>query len=479
MTGGGTTAMGWGQRSRRNAASGKGWQNSRDEATGLMTYAPFLHRCADALTESRGSGRASLVLVDIEGIAESVAGEEHATADQLIRLVAGRVEREVGSLGVLARTGDHQLGVLCANLTEPTAALDLAYRVSAMISTPVSLDSGRRVQLSASCGLASHETLGPRPTAAELFRAAGLAVREAHRVGRNHIEVCTRELIAVADETIAIGKDLRQALQDQGLRVCYQPLVDLTHGSVLGFEALVRWSHPVHGHVAPSRFVPVAEEFGLISEMGRMVMSTASAQVQRWSDTFGVALNAHVNVSAVDLANRAFVDMVEASLRASNLPAEQLVVEVTEAAIEPDLETFSERFESLHDLGVRVAIDDFGTGRSSLTTLQMLSIDVLKVDRSYLKGVDDDAAEDARLPDDELLRGVVSLGQAMGIEVYGEGIEDERHRLRLQRAGCDIGQGYLFARPLPADEAAALLREQSAPVTSLAGRLFAVDGWTF
>ncbi len=396
----------------------------------------------------------------------------------MLRLLAGRVEREVGSLGVLARTSDHQLGVLCANLPEPTAALDLAYRVSALVATPITLDSGRRVQLSASCGLASHETLGPRPTASDLFRGAGLAVREAHRTDRSRIEVCSRELIAVADETLAIGKDLRQALQDQGLRVCYQPMVDLTHGSVLGFEALVRWSHPVHGHVAPSRFVPVAEEFGLISEMGRMVMSTASAQVQRWSETFGIGLNAHVNVSAVDLANEGFVDMVEASLQASNLPAAQLVVEVTEAAIEPELETMAERFESLRDLGVRVAIDDFGTGRSALSTLQMLSIDILKVDRSYLEDVDMLTTAGAGLPDDEMLRGVVSLGLAMGIEVYGEGIEDERHRMRLQRAGCDIGQGYLFARPLPADEAAALLREQAAPVTPLASRLLAVDGWT-
>jgi predicted signal transduction protein with EAL and GGDEF domain len=464
--------MGWGQRSRKNATT-NAWNASRDEVTGLVTYAPFLHLCADALTGARGSGRAALLLIDLEGIAEAVAGEEHGAADQLLRLMATRVEREVGSLGVMGRTSDHQLGVLCADLPQPAAALDLAYRVSALLSAPVALDNGRRVQLSASCGFASHEVLGSRPTASELFRAAGLAVREAHRLGRNHIEVCSRELIAVADETIAIGKDLRQALQDQGLRVCYQPLVNLSHGSVLGFEALVRWSHPVHGHVSPARFVPVAEEFGLISEMGRMVMSTASAQVQRWSETFNVPLTAHVNVSAVDLASPAFVPMVEACLTASNLPAEQLVVEVTEGAVEPDIDTAAERFEALHDLGVRIAIDDFGTGRSAISTLQVLPVDILKVDRSYLAVTDETTPQG-----DEMLRGVVALGQAMGIEVYGEGIEDERHRMRLQSAGCDVGQGYLFARPLPADEAAAFLREQSAPMTPLASRLMALDGWT-
>jgi EAL domain-containing protein (putative c-di-GMP-specific phosphodiesterase class I)/GGDEF domain-containing protein len=469
--------MGWGHRSRKSSAASNAGSASRDEVTGLVTYAPFLHLCADALG-SRGSGRAELLLMDIEGIAESVAGEHDPSTDQLIRQVATRVEREVGSVGVLARTSDHQLGVLFADAAQPTAALDLAYRVSALVSAPVTLDSGRRVQLSVSCGLASHSVLGPRPTASELFRAAGLAVREAHRLGRNRIEVCTRELIAIADETIAIGKDLRQALQDKGLRVCYQPMVDLTHGSVLGFEALVRWSHPVHGHVSPARFVPVAEEFGLVSEMGRMVMSTASAQVQRWSETFGLQLNAHVNVSAVDLATESFVDTVEACLLASNLPAEQLVVEVTESAVEPDLEVAASRFEALHDLGVRIAIDDFGTGRSALSTLQMLSVDILKVDRSYLHDVDGQPTGDPGPEGDDMLRGVVALGHAMGFEVYGEGIEDEQHRLRLQSAGCDIGQGYLFARPLPSDEAAAMLREQCAPVTPLKNRLLAVDGWT-
>ena len=343
--------MGWGQRSRKSAAAGSAREGARDEVTGLLTYAPFLHLCADALTGSSGTGRAALLLVDIEGIAEAAAGEDHSAADRLLQLMAGRVEREVGSHGVLARTSDHQLGVLFDDLSGSAAALDLAYRVSALITAPVTLDSGRRVQLSASCGLASHEALPSRPTATDLFRGAGLAVREAHRLGHNHIEVCTPELISIADETIAIGKDLRQALQDKGLRVCYQPLVDLTHGSVLGFEALVRWSHPVHGHVSPSRFVPVAEEFGLISEMGRMVMSTASAQVQRWSETFNIPLAAHVNVSGLDLANDNFVGMVEACLVASSLPAEQLVIEVTEATVAPDLDTAAARFESLHDLG--------------------------------------------------------------------------------------------------------------------------------
>jgi EAL domain-containing protein (putative c-di-GMP-specific phosphodiesterase class I) len=218
----------------------------------------------------------------------------------------------------------------------------------------------------------------------------------------------------------------------------------------------------------------VAEEFGLISELGKMVLSTASAQVQQWSNTFRIPLVAHVNISGVDLAHDGFVDMVEDCLDASGLPATQLVVEVTEATVEPDLETARARFDALHDLGVRVALDDFGTGRSALSYLQSLAVDILKVDRSYLETVDEGPGPTPSRGDD-LLRGVVAFGQALGIEVYGEGIEDEAQRHRLRRSGCDIGQGYLFARPLPAEDAAALLRKQSAVADTLGARLIAAE----
>jgi EAL domain-containing protein (putative c-di-GMP-specific phosphodiesterase class I) len=195
-----------------------------------------------------------------------------------------------------------------------------------------------------------------------------------------------------------------------------------------------------------------------------MVLSTASAQIQQWSSTFRIPLMAHVNVSGIDLANPGFVDMVEECMTASGLPTSQLVLEVTESAVEPQLEIARVRFEALHDLGVRVALDDFGTGRSALAYLQTLAVDILKVDRSYLEAVDEERADD-------LLRGVISLGQALGMEVYGEGIEDEVQRIRLRRNGCDIGQGYLFSRPLPTEDAAAYLRHQAAPasVPSLLG----------
>jgi EAL domain-containing protein (putative c-di-GMP-specific phosphodiesterase class I) len=351
---------------------------------------------------------------------------------------------------------DHQIGVLFPTLSAPAVALDLAYRMVSTVTSPVVLPSQRRVQLATSCGLVTWESMGARATADDLLRGAGLAVREARRQGRNSIEVCSAALIAVADETLAIGKDLRKALDEKGLRVCYQPIVDLSHGSVIGFEALVRWSHPVHGQVSPARFVPVAEEFGMISELGRMVLSTATAQVAQWSATFRVPLTVHVNVSGFDLVQDAFVSTVEEALQTSSLPGEQLVLEVTEPAVEQALEVATVRFNALHDIGVRVALDDFGTGRSALAYLQSLPVDILKVDRSYVESEADGRGDD-------MLRGVIAFGQALGMDVYGEGIEDEAQRVRLERNGCAVGQGYLFARPLPAEDAAAYLRTQAAP----------------
>ena len=469
--------MRWGHRPRHRPAASGGGRTPRDEVTGLPTYAALLHQCADALTASGvagGCAQPALLLVELEGMTEAAATDGHTAGDQLLRLMGTRITREVGSDGLVARMSDHQVAVLFHDLVEPAVALDLAYRIVTAVSSPAVLDSQRRVVLSAGCGLVTRETLPPWTTATEMVRAAGLAVREARRTGRNRIEVCTRELVASADETLAIGKDLRQALQEQGLDVCYQPLVDLTHGSVLGFEALVRWTHPVHGQVSPARFVPVAEEFGLISELGRMVLSTASAQVQRWAATFGVPLTAHVNVSGQDLANDGFVAMVERCLADSGLPATQLVLEVTETTVEPDLETARSRFHALHDIGVRVALDDFGTGRSTLSYLQSLSVDILKVDRAYLDGID----QQGERRGEDLMRGVIALGQALGLAVYGEGIEDESQRRGLLASGCDIGQGYLFARPLPASEAVRLLHGQrpvSPLVSPLGSRILAAD----
>ena len=468
--------MRWIQKSRTRPAAATGWGDVRDEVTGLATRASFVHHCTDALAWQDRQGapaQVAVLLIDLYGITEAIEAGGRGAGEELLRRLATRISREVGSSGLLACTADHELGVLFEDLTEPAVALDLAYRVVTAVGSPVVLPSQRQVLVAATCGLVTRETLREPVTAADLVRGAGLALREARRAGPNNIEVCTPELLATAEETMAIGKDLRQALQDKGLGVCYQPLVDLSSGAILGFEALVRWSHPVRGHVPPARFVPVAEELGLISELGRMVLETASAQIQQWSLTFGQPVNAHVNISGQDLVHEHFLTMVDEVLAGSGLPPNQLVLEVTEAILEPSFETARRRFDALHERGVRVALDDFGTGRSGLSYLEWLSVDILKVDQSYLETIDSQQTDD--IHGDNALRGVIDFAHALGVTVYGEGIEDEAQRERLLRNGCDMGQGYLFARPLAADEAVVLLRSAARTTSPLASRILAAE----
>jgi predicted signal transduction protein with EAL and GGDEF domain len=453
--------MRWGQKSDSRSTAATLRRQNTDEVTGLLNHAAFLSECGAALAAFVGPGtpaQPGVLLVDLDGVTAAIEGEQSSAADEVVSLAAGRIEREVGSLGLVARTSDRQVGLLFRHLPAPAVALDVAYRIVAALSSPVALASGRRVQISASCGLALREVVSSG-VAADLLRAAGLAVREARRGGRNRIEVCTPEVIAFADETLAIGKDLAQALQEQALRVYYQPLVDLNDGSIVGFEALVRWTHPVHGEVPPSKFVVIAEQVGLISELGRMVLSTASAQVQAWSSAFGIPLDIHVNVSSADLTEDSFVTTVKESLTASGLAPEHLVLEVTEGAVKPELDIARVRFDALHELAVRIALDDFTTGRSTLGYLESLRCDILKVDRFHLDAPVEQDTFDADAKDP--LRDAIGVGRKLGMKVYGEGIENEEERARFRYHGCQVGQGYLFARPLPAADAAGLLRAQT------------------
>ena len=422
-----------------------------DDLTGLATRATFVNACEAAVMAAHSGRCPALVLVEIDGIAEAYDVGGHTAGDELTKLVAARLAREVGGLGTLARLADHEFAILFDDLLSPAVALDLAYRIVAVVAGPVTLTSQRRAQLNASCGLVTWDVLSGGARAHDLLRGAGLAVRVAKRSGKNGIEVCTSAMMASADERLAIGRDLRQALAEQGLGVCYQPIMDLATGSVKGFEALVRWSHPVHGQVSPAQFVPLAEEFGLINELGRMVLSTATAQVQQWSHEHGVPLAAHVNVSGLDLSDDGFIDTVATCLRKSGLAADRLVLEFTEAAVEPDMLGAVHKVAALHGLGIRVAIDDFGTGSSAVGFLKDMDIDIVKVARSTFEAQDPNRAED-------LMRGVIALGQALGVEVFGEGIEAEDDRQRLHAHGCLVGQGYLFSAPMPAPEAADYLR---------------------
>lgn len=427
-----------------------------------LGQAQFAEACAEVMRRTTGGRLPALLVLRVDGAGDVDDGHGLTGADELTRVVVQRLTTLVPKTCVLGRLGDHEFGVLFDHLSDTTYAIDLGRRLVSTVGKPVFLASQRRVHLAATAGLATASLLDQGGDADDLFRAARIAMREAQRSGRNRLELCTPDMIAMADERLAIGQDLRAALDDQGLGVCYQPLVDLRDGAVIGFEALVRWTHPVHGAVPPDRFVPLAEEFGLITDLGHLVLSTATAQVQQWSAALATPLVVHVNVSGADLAADAFVDTVTEALAASGLPATQLVLELTESAVVSELDSAREKLEALHRLGVRVAMDDFGVSRAVLPHLQSLPVDILKVDRELLM-----QEQSARAGD--MLRGVIALGQALGMEVFGEGIEDESQRERLVVHGCTVGQGYLFSRPMTPGDAGAYLRRLAEPKAAVSG----------
>jgi diguanylate cyclase (GGDEF)-like protein len=423
------------------------------EDGGLLSHAGLRSVCDRALGAVPEGATPALLVIDVDGVSDVNETGGLAAREELLGVIVQRLEAVVGQHLLVARLGDSEFAVLFEALRDRRDAFDLAQRVISTVAKPVFLTSQRRAQLSVSCGLATHELLGPSAGPDELLRAADLAMREAKRAGRNRVETCTAELIITADERLAIGQDLRRALADQGLDVCYQPLVNIRDGALIGFEALVRWRHPVHGQVPPDRFVPLAEEFGLITELGRVVLFTATAQVQQWAGVVGLPLTVHVNVSAQDLAADGFVSMVSQALGASEMSPPQLVLELTESEVIRDLDGARAKLEALHDLGVRIAVDDFGVGHSTLSYLQTLPVDILKVEHPG------EAVTDAQRADD-LLRGVIAFARALDIQVFGEGIEAVDQREWLLEHGCTVGQGYLFAHPLTPEDAGAYLRTE-------------------
>lgn len=420
---------------------------------GLLTRAGLRAACHLAFAATVDGARPALLMVHVDGVNDVAEAGGLAARDELLGVITQRLTGVLGPQRPVARLGDQEFAVLFENLAHSFDAVETAERLIATVVKPVFLNSQRRAHLSVSAGLATYDVLRGSGDAEDLLRAADLAMRESRRAGRNKVEVCTPGLVVTADERLAIGQDLRQALEEQGLDVCYQPLLNIREMSLVGFEALVRWRHPVHGQVPPDRFVPVAEEFGLITQLGRLVLSTATAQVQQWAAAVGLPLTVHVNVSAQDLAAEGFVEMVAQSLTESGLSAPQLVLELTEAEVIRDLEVSQERLNALHRLGVRIAVDDFGLSRSGLTFLQTLPIDILKVEHPVVEDPDAPRADD-------LLRGVIALARAMDVQVFGEGIEDEAQRAWLVDQGCTVGQGYLFAHPLTPEDAGAYLRAE-------------------
>jgi diguanylate cyclase (GGDEF)-like protein len=422
-------------------------QATHDPQTGLPNAVLFRQRLDAALSPHvRGVGVAVLCL-RVNRLDVVNEGFGRATGDRVLAETAARLSRELRPGDMLARSGGSEFVVLCPNLGE-AGALDMAERLHSCLAEPFR-GPVSDVVLNASVGFTSARD---DATSDQLMREADSAMREARRSGHD-VQRFDHELQLRATEHLAVEHALWAALQEEQLRVYYQPLVDLRSGKVVGAEALVRWRHPERGILSPAEFVTIAEETGQIGQIDRFVLEQACRQTSAWTEA-GHPLRVSVNVAAGHLNDHRFSDFVQRVLRDTGLPARQLCLEITETSLMREAARGGEHLAGLKRLGLSLSIDDFGTGYSSLAYLHHLPVDELKIDRSFIARL----GRDRR--DRHLVEAIVGMARALGLDVLAEGVESEQQLQVLGGLGCTRVQGYLFARPQPADRMLALLESQ-------------------
>ena len=409
-----------------------------DPLTGLANRRR-LREAADRLL--RRGGPASLLFLDLDGFKAVNDSRGHAFGDALLVEVAARLRACVRDGDLVVRLGGDEFAVLVPG--DPVHAEDVARRVRIDMAVPVQL-TGRAVRVTASIGVARTSGTAGRRSGADLLRDADVAMYQAKAAGRNRVVVCDEGMAEAVLDRAALAEDLLAALAagDQ-LAVHHQPVVTLPAGVTAGYEALVRWQHPVRGPVPPLDFVPLAEETGAVLALGRWVLRQATRDAAAGLGGEVGPSKVAVNVSSRQLADDGFVDDVCEALRDSGLPADRLVLEVTETSLVEDLDSVCERLQELRALGVRIAIDDFGTGWSSLSYLRRLPVDIVKVDRSFITDLGRTPAATA------LVATIVELARGLSLDVVAEGVERTDQRDELARLGCAFAQGWLFGRPVP------------------------------
>jgi diguanylate cyclase (GGDEF)-like protein/PAS domain S-box-containing protein len=417
-----------------------------DGLTGLPNRTLFLDRLGQALRRSRRRDRGvAVVFLDLDRFKVVNDSLGHKAGDRLLVDVAMRLSSALRPSDTLARFGGDELTLLCEDVDDAADARAIAQRLLDTFAEPFLVQDGEAF-LQASIGIALSRDGFEVPE--DLIRDADAAMYRAKDRGQG-IELFDEAMRQDVHDRLALEAALRRGIGRGELRLHCQPLVSLADGRIEGFEALVRWEHPERGLVPPGSFIPLAEETGLIVGIGAWVLGEACATLRRIIDETGMsALQVSVNVSPRQLQQPDFVSQVRAALDDNALEPGCLVVEITESAI---METGAAAIlRELKDLGVSLAMDDFGTGYSSLAHLRRFPLDVIKVDRSFVAGLGDGQGS-------SIAGAIVSLAHALGLRTVAEGIEDDEQRRAVLALGCDVGQGFLFARPMPADDLTRLL----------------------
>ena len=424
-----------------------------DGLTGLPNKALFLDRLGQATRRAQRSEEHdfAVLMLDMDGFKHVNDSLGHHMGDKLLVDVAARLGRNLRDSDTLARLGGDEFGIIMEPLGGAELALAMAERIAETLADPFDIEHNE-LWVSAAVGIVLGKS--GRRTADELLRDADTAMFRAKAKGKGEHCVFDEAMHQAALERLTLDSAMKRAMEANEFEPFYQPLVDLDTGHIMGFEALVRWRSPDKGLIPPGLFIPLAEETGLVTAIGAFMLDAACRQAVVWQRLTGFKdLTMSVNLAVRQMIRPGIVDEIAAVLRATGIEASRVKIEITESGIMENMDAARQVLQGLKDLGVRLAIDDFGTGYSSLAHLHRFPFDYLKVDQSFVS-----AMEETR-ENREIIETIVGLGHSLGKTIIAEGVETAEELAVLRAMGCEIGQGYLFARPLPAPEAEVLLKD--------------------
>ncbi len=427
-----------------------------DSLTGLANRGQLRGRVKGSTAGAEGAGAApkSVLFIDLDDFKTVNDGYGHDAGDRLLVEVSHRLRRCVGERDMVARLGGDEFAVLIEDVGERgDAASTLAQRIIDSLQEPFDV-SGHQTRVSASIGIAYFGAC-PHDADSVLMRA-DIAMYHAKANGKNQFVFFTDAMQQGVLHRLDVESWLREALEGDQIQVHYQPIVTLGDGRIDAVEALVRWEHPTMGLLSPDDFLDVAEETGLIVPLGKLVLRDACRQIRLWRERLDEDIAVSVNLSAAQLRDQSIVDEVRVAMAESGIEPGALMVEVTEGALIGDVTGAIAVLESLSALGITIAIDDFGTGYSSLSHLQLFPVDVIKVDKTFVEGLCRGSEHST------LVRSVLAIAKEFGLQVVAEGIQSEEQHDQLRRLGCDYGQGFLYAHPLPAPQVEELLAAAAA-----------------
>jgi len=436
---------------RKRAEEIINFQLYHDLLTQLPNRALLRDRLGLAISQARRSGsQLALMYLDMDRFKVINDSLGHVAGDQLLQTVANRLRNCLRDSDTLARVGGDEFNLLVPEISGRVDAIHLVEKVIDNLKDPVLID-GVEVFISFSIGIALFPEDGESMDS--LIKHADIAMYHVKRHGKDGYEFFSGDMKGSADQHLSLDTGLRRALDEKQLKVYYQPQIEIDSGRVSGMEALLRWMHPEAGAISPTEFIPVAEENGLINEIGLWVLDSACAELKRWRQSGHQDIKLAVNVSSKQLCQADFTEQVFRTLERHDLPGPALELEITENVLIQDMDQVVNKLRILHAAGICIAVDDFGIGYSSLGYLQSLPLSTLKIDRSFISGI---RASSSR---NSIVTAIIAMAKELGLDIIAEGVETEVQHRQLQRLGCPNAQGFLFGRPMPKEHVGLFLRK--------------------